>query len=135
MKIVSYPTKEELSELVKRSSVKDPTLASTVRSVLARVRQEGDKALLALEQQFDAPLLTDIVVTSAEMEAASAKVDDSLKKAIQTAKRNIELFHRSQKLVVNPVETTPGVVCWQQQVAIQSVGLYIPGGTAPLFST
>jgi histidinol dehydrogenase len=110
-------------------------LRDTVKSVLARVKAEGDRAVLDYEAQFDQVELTALQVTTAEMDEAEALVSNELKQSMQLAKADIERFHAAQRFTSKKVETQPGVVCWQKAVGIEKVGLYIPGGTAPLFST
>lgn len=135
MEIIKYPSKEEWVSLVKRPALDVTTLFDTVRTVLDEVRQEGDVAVKRYEEKFDKVTLTDLQVSQAEIEEACELVSEELKQAIRTAKDNIEKFHASQRFTGHKVETTPGVTCWQKAVAIEKVGLYIPGGTAPLFST
>lgn len=135
MEIIKYPSKEEWVSLVKRSALDVTTLFDTVRTVLDEVRQEGDVAVKRYEEKFDKVTLMDLQVSEAEIEEACELVSEELKQAIRTAKDNIEKFHASQRFTGHKVETTPGVTCWQKAVAIEKVGLYIPGGTAPLFST
>lgn len=135
MEIIKYPSKEDWSSLVKRPALDVTTLFDTVRTVLDEVRQEGDAAVKRYEEKFDKVTLANLQVSEAEMEEACELVSEELKQAIRTAKDNIEKFHASQRFTGHKVETTPGVTCWQKAVAIEKVGLYIPGGTAPLFST
>lgn len=135
MEIIKYPSKEEWVSLVKRPALDVTTLFDTVRTVLDEVRQEGDVAVKRYEEKFDKVTLTDLQVSEAEIEEACELVCEELKQAIRTAKDNIEKFHASQRFTGHKVETTSGVTCWQKAVAIEKVGLYIPGGTAPLFST
>ena len=135
MEIIKYPSKEDWSSLVKRPALDVTTLFDTVRTVLDEVRQEGDAAVKRYEEKFDKVTLANLQVSEAEIEEACELVSEELKQAIRTAKDNIEKFHASQRFTGHKVETTPGVTCWQRAVAIEKVGLYIPGGTAPLFST
>lgn len=135
MEIIKYPSKEDWSSLVKRPALDVTTLFDTVRTVLDEVRQEGDAAVKRYEEKFDKVTLANLQVSEAEIEEACELVSEELKQAIRTAKDNIEKFHASQRFTGYKVETTPGVTCWQKAVAIEKVGLYIPGGTAPLFST
>ena len=111
------------------------TLFGTVREVMDSVRTRGDEAVKDYEKRFDHVALEDLMVAEREIEEAESLVDNALKEAIRQAKANIEAFHAAQKFEGKRVTTTPGVVCWQKAVAIEKVGLYIPGGTAPLFST
>ncbi len=135
MKIIKYPKKEDWSQILKRSSLGDDMVNQTVLEVLNDVKQNGDEAVRRYTNKFDHVLLSDFSISSQELDEAEQKVDASLKKSIQIAKQNIEKFHSAQKCVRKVVETTPGVFCWQRCVPIEKVGLYIPGGSAPLFST
>ena len=135
MKIIRYPQPSEWAELLKRPVMNMETLRGTVSEVLGRIKTEGDKAVLDYEERFDKVKLNGLAVSEAEIEEAESMVSDELKKAIQLAEQNIRTFHSAQKFVGKKVETQPGVTCWQKAVAIEKVGLYIPGGTAPLFST
>lgn len=135
MKIIRYPQPSEWAELLKRPVMNMETLRGTVSEVLSRIKAEGDKAVLDYEERFDKVKLNGLAVSEAEIEEAESMVSDELKKAIQLAEQNIRTFHSAQKFVGKKVETKPGVTCWQKAVAIEKVGLYIPGGTAPLFST
>ncbi|MBR2457614.1 MAG: histidinol dehydrogenase [Bacteroidaceae bacterium] len=135
MKIIRYPQPSEWAELLKRPVMNMETLRGTVSEVLDRIKAEGDKAVLDYEERFDKVKLNGLTVSEAEIEEAESMVSDELKKAIQLAEQNIRTFHSAQKFVGKKVETKPGVTCWQKAVAIEKVGLYIPGGTAPLFST
>lgn len=135
MEVIKYPSKEDWVSLAKRPALDVTTLFDTVRTILDEVRQEGDAAVKRYEEKFDKVRLTDLQVSEAEIQEARELVSENLKQAIRTAKDNIEKFHASQRFTGQKVETTPGVTCWQKAVAIEKVGLYIPGGTAPLFST
>lgn len=135
MEIIKYPSKEEWEGLAKRPALDVTTLFDTVRTVLDEVRQEGDTAVKRYEEKFDKVVLSGLQVSQEEIEEARELVSEDLKQAIRTAKINIEKFHTSQRFSGHKVETTSGVTCWQKAVAIEKVGLYIPGGTAPLFST
>lgn len=135
MEVIKYPSKEDWASLVKRPALDVTTLFDTVRTVLNEVRNEGDVAVKRYEEKFDKVKLSALQVSEAEMQEAYGLVSDDLKQAIRTAKDNIEKFHASQRFSGQKIETTPGVTCWQKAVAIEKVGLYIPGGTAPLFST
>lgn len=121
--------------LLERPHMNTEQLTDTVCSVLADVRERGDRAVLDYEEKFDKVRMTQLAVTDAEMDEAEQLVDEKLKKALQLAERNIAAFHGAQKFESKRIETAPGVWCWQKAVAIEKVGLYIPGGTAPLFST
>ena len=135
MKIIKYPNKESWGELLKRPTLNVNALRDTVSQVLDRVRQEGDRAVIEYEALFDKVQLDTLAVTPDEMEEAMAHVSPELKSAIELAHANIEKFHTAQRFEGKRIETRPGVTCWQKSVAIEKVGLYIPGGTAPLFST
>ena len=110
-------------------------LFDTVRSVIDRVKEEGDRAVLDYEEKFDKVMLASLAVSEEEQQEAENLVSEDLKAAIRLAKQNIETFHAAQRFEGKKVQTQPGVTCWQKAVAIEKVGLYIPGGTAPLFST
>lgn len=135
MEIIKYPARADWPSLVKRPALDVTSLFDTVRTVLEEIRQEGDAAVKRYEEKFDKVLLASLQVSVAEMEEACQLVPEDLKLAIRTAKENIEKFHASQRFEGLKIETSPGVVCWQKAVPIEKVGLYIPGGTAPLFST
>lgn len=135
MRIIRYPQPSEWAEILKRPVMNVETLRDTVCEVLGRVKAEGDKAVLAYEERFDKVRLESLAVTEAEMTEAAVKVSTELKEAIRLAHKNIHVFHSGQKFESSKVETVSGVTCWQKAVPIEKVGLYIPGGTAPLFST
>ena len=135
MKVIKYPAKEEWSEIVKRPHLDVSQLNATVEGVLDDVKNHGDEAVKRYEEKFDHAHLDTLAVTEAEIEEAERLVSPELKDALHLAHHNIAAFHQSQKFEGEKVETCPGVTCWQKSVAIEKVGLYIPGGTAPLFST
>ena len=135
MNVYEYPTHQELDSLLSRPAHDASHLTATVSAVLEDVRLHGDQAVIKYEKQFDHAELTNLAVTEAEMEEAERLVPEDLKQAIIQAHGNIETFHASQKFHAPHVQVTEGVECWQQAIPIQRVGLYIPGGTAPLFST
>ena len=135
MKIIRYPERSEWKEIVERPHLDVSTLNETVASVLADVRNRGDEAVKGYELKFDHVDLPTLEVTPAEMDEAEQLVSEQLKEAMRLAHANIKTFHESQRFRSKKVETLPGVTCWQKSVAIEKVGLYIPGGTAPLFST
>jgi len=135
MKLVVNPTQETITEVLKRPKMEAVQLDETIRNVFREVEQNGDQALLKFTEQFDGVQLDQLKVSEAEIELTNELLPDSLKKAILTAAANIERFHTSQQQEVEVIETTAGVTCWRKSVPVQSVGLYIPGGTAPLFST
>lgn len=135
MNIIRYPEREIWKTIVERPHLDTTLLNQTVASVLADVKQRGDEAVKGYELKFDHIDLDSLSVSEAEMQEAEKTIPDDLKKAIVMAHGNIKKFHESQRFHSRKVETQPGVVCWQKSVAIEKVGLYIPGGTAPLFST
>lgn len=135
MKVIKYPAKEEWSEIVERPHLDVSQLNATVEGVLDDVKNNGDEAVKRYEEKFDHAHLDSLAVTEAEIEEAERLVSPELKDALHLAHHNIAAFHQSQKFEGKKVETCPGVTCWQKSVPIQKVGLYIPGGTAPLFST
>ena len=135
MNIYKYPKTDELDELLRRPVRDASELNATVAAVLQDVRQRGDAAVRDYEERFDKVSLADLAVTEAEMLAAEAAVGNELKEAIRLAHRNIHSFHEAQRFEGRHIQVTDGVECWQKSVAIERVGLYIPGGTAPLFST
>lgn len=135
MKIIKYPRKEEWNQLVERPHLDVSQLNATVENVLKDVRQNGDKAVMAYEEKFDHATLSSLAVTETEIDEALTMVSEELLDALKIAHHNISKFHESQKFEGDKVETCKGVSCWQKSVPIEKVGLYIPGGTAPLFST
>lgn len=135
MNIIRYPERKTWAKLVERPRLDVSRLNDTVAEILADVRQRGDKAVMECEERFDHAMLDRLEVTAEEIDEAWRTVGNDLKEAIIMAHDNIRTFHESQRFEGRKVETRPGVTCWQKSVAIESVGLYIPGGTAPLFST
>ena len=135
MKIYRYPKKEQWAEIVARPRLDLTKLNETVSTVLNDIRQRGDEAVREYELKFDKAILSNLAVTEQEMDEAEKLVSDELRDAIILAHHNIKVFHISQRFVGQKVKTQEGVTCWQKSVAIERVGLYIPGGTAPLFST
>ena len=135
MKVIKYPAKEEWSEIVERPHLDVSQLNATVEGVLDDVKNNGDEAVKRYEEKFDHAHLDSLAVTEAEIDEAERLVSPELKDALHLAHHNIAAFHQSQKFEGKKIETCPGVTCWQKSVPIQKVGLYIPGGTAPLFST
>ena len=135
MKKIIHPERKDWAEILKRPVLNMDTLRVTVSEVLDRVKSEGDKAVMEFEERFDKVKLESLAVTEAEMKEAEMNVPIELKVAILLAQRNIYTFHKKQKFESKKVETMEGVTCWQKAVGIEKVGLYIPGGTAPLFST
>ena len=135
MKTILYPKREEWAGIVERPHLDVSQLTATVRGVLDDVKSRGDEAVKEYELKFDHARLSSLAVSEAEMDEAERLVDDDLKSAIRLAHDNIRTFHESERFVGSKVSTQPGVTCCQKSVAIDKVGLYIPGGTAPLFST
>ena len=135
MNIIKYPNRSEWTSLLERPHRDASELRETVQTVLDQIRQYGDSAVKAFEEKFDKVRLDSLAVSEAEMAEAEGLVADDLKEALKLAHADIEKCHAAQEFEGEKVETAPGVVCWQKSVAIEKVGLYIPGGTAPLFST
>ena len=135
MKLIKYPDRSQWDEILKRPVLNTESLFDTVRDIINRVRVGGDRTVMEYEAMFDKAELTSLAVTLEEIEEAEKEVPIELKAAIYLAKRNIEAFHAAQRFEGKKVDTMEGVTCWQKAVAIEKVGLYIPGGTAPLFST
>lgn len=135
MKTIKYPNQSELSTLIKRPILNQSGLEQTVSSILNLVKLEKDKALVELTQKFDNVQLSSIKVAANDINNAIQQVPNELKKAIELAKENISNFHSNQLETSKIIETSKGVKCWRKSVGIEKVGLYIPGGTAPLFST
>ncbi len=135
MKVYNNPSSSELIEILKRPVFEKQGLESLVQDILDNVKANGDQALKDYAAKFDGVELNDLLVSQAEFDEAASLVDNELKNAIAEAKSNIEKFHSAQKNAPEKVETTSGVVCWREDRPIEKVGLYIPGGTAPLFST
>lgn len=135
MKVHINPAPSNWAELLKRPMLDTTTLMSKVAAILKEIESKGDEAVIAYTEQFDGVQLDALEVTPMEIEQAHAQLSDNLKSAIQTAKNNIAAFHKHQQLTPTVIETMPGVKCWRESRPIERVGLYIPGGTAPLFST
>lgn len=135
MKIYQNPPREEWRELCRRAEQDNSQIAERVEAIVERVAREGDAALFALAEQIDGVNLDSLVVTDEEFAYAESRVSDEVKSAIEVAVKNISAFHRAQLPKELKVITQEGVECMQRPVAIRRVGLYIPGGTAPLFST
>lgn len=135
MNIIRYPARAEWEKLLKRSALRTENIQESVNEILHTVRTGGDRAVIAYEEKFDKARLTSLCVTEEEFDEAEARMDSGLKEAILAALKNIRTFHAAQKFVSRKIETQPGVTCWQKAAAIEKVGLYVPGGTAPLFST
>ncbi len=135
MNIIKYPAASDYAAICERPHMDTSQLNATVAGVLAEIKQNGDAAVIAYEEKFDHVRLEQLAVTDEEIAEAETLVSEELKSALVLAHENIAKFHASQKFEGTRVQTAPGVECWQKSVAIEKVGLYIPGGTAPLFST
>jgi histidinol dehydrogenase len=135
VKKLQNPSRESWKETSKRPSIELDFLDSSVRNILNRVKTAGDQALIDLAREYDGVTLNNLRVSNQEFIIAESELNMQLKSAIRTAARNIRLFHETQRLEVRKIETMPGVTCWRRAVPIDRVGIYIPGGTAPLFST
>lgn len=135
MKIYKYPSQSLYEEICERPHLDVSQLNGIVSGVLDDIRQNGDEAVKRYEEKFDHVQLSSLAVTEEELAEAEALVSEELKQALRQAHANIARFHESQKFESEKVETCTGVTCWQKSIAIEKVGLYIPGGTAPLFST
>ena len=135
MELIKYPEKNEWRDLLRRPAIDSLSLEKKVRKILENVKEKGDKAVKKYSKEFDGIKLKKLQVSDKEIKEADKLVADELKQAIRTAKSNIEKFHSTQLHDEDIVETMPGVKCWRKNIPIEKVGLYIPGGTAPLFST
>lgn len=135
MRIIDHPSQEILSKALQRPYVDNTQVAESVREIMDTVKANGDEALKGFGRQFDQVELENLVVSDQEIEEARKLVDEELQMTISQARQNIEKFHASQKSTTKKIETMPGVFCWRRSVAIEQVGIYIPGGSAPLFST
>lgn len=135
MNIIKYPKHNDWGDITSRPHLDMTQLSATVNNVLGDIKAHGDEAVKDYEQKFDHATLESLAVSEAEIEEAQSLIDDKLKEAIALAHHNITAFHQAQRFGGVKVETQPGVSCWQKSVPIERVGLYIPGGTAPLFST
>ena len=135
LKITRYPKEAEWAALLRRPTKDATTLNATVASVLSDVHQRGDEAVREYEEKFDKVRLDSLLVSEQEMQDAEGQISEELKNALTLAHRNIHTFHASQRFEGKPCSVSPGVTCWQKAIPIERVGLYIPGGTAPLFST
>jgi len=133
--LIKFPTRLEYSELCERPHLESSLIGNLVESIFEKVKSEKDEALYSLTYEFEKRKIDATLYTETEIDTYSEATDEKLKKAIQIAFDNIYKFHEAQILVEKRIETSPGVVCWQKSSAIEKVGIYIPGGTAPLFST
>ncbi|MBO9633634.1 MAG: histidinol dehydrogenase [Chitinophagaceae bacterium] len=135
MRIYQYPDPSTYASLLQRPVAAAVSLEQTVRKVLDEVKQNGDEAVIRYTRQFDKAILDSLQVPAADFEEAERSLSTELKQAILTAKENISTFHSKQVTAPEVIETMPGIQCWRKSVGIEKVGLYIPGGSAPLFST
>jgi histidinol dehydrogenase len=135
MKIVQYPKRSDWSKWLQRPAIDNSSLQEKVKAVMKEVKLNGDAAIQQFTQQFDGVALESFVVAEKEISEAASLLSPALQQAIQQAAANIRLFHTKQTAAVEVIETMPGVQCWRKSIGIEKVGLYIPGGTAPLFST
>ena len=135
MQVIEYPKREDWPQLVQRPVLEQLSLEKKVRKLLSKVKEGGDKAVKKFTREFDGVKIKNLLVSEKEIKKAAGEVAEELKEAIITAKNNITAFHTLQLQQEQSVETIPGVKCWRKSVGIEKVGLYIPGGTAPLFST
>src|SRR5258706_7279121 len=135
MKVFRYPKQKTGAELLRRPVADTIHIEQSVRAIIDAVRSGGDEALRRFTKTFDRVEIDKFAVSEIEFIDAERHVPDDLKSAIQTAKSNIERFHDAQRDEIEKIETTPGVICWRKSVAIEKVGLSVPAGTAPLFST
>jgi histidinol dehydrogenase len=133
--LIKYPDKKYWQEIVMRPVIETASLEKSVKKILDRVKSRGDKAVRKYTKEFDRVKLKKLSVNEKEIKAAEKLLSQELKQAIQQAKANIEKFHRAQVGETEVIETMPRIKCWRKSVGIEKVGIYIPGGTAPLFST
>ena len=135
IKVIKYPEKKDWQEMVKRPVFENVSLEKAVKKILGKVKTKGDKAVRKYTKEFDGVKLKKLTVSEKEFKVAENLLSQELKSAIQEAKANIEKFHQSQIEETKVIETRPGINCWRRSVGIEKVGIYIPGGSAPLFST
>lgn len=135
MKVIRYPNKESWREILKRPAFETKSLRHVVQNILDAVKKDGDAAVRDLTKTLDKVEIENFLVSETEFTKAETRVSDELKTAVNQAKSNIEKFHAAQREESKVIETMPGVFCWRKSVAVERVGLYAPGGTAPLFST
>ena len=135
MQTYLYPLENKWSQIIERPHFEREDLEIIVKEILKQIKENGDKALYELEEKFDKVYLKSLKVSQSEFEEAGSLISESLKNSINIAAENIIKFHEAQRFETSIIETMPGVTCWQKSVAIEKVGLYVPGGTAPLFST
>lgn len=135
LQIIKYPERKDWQEIVKRPVFETASMEKSVKKILEKVKEKGDKAIRKYTKEFDKVNLKKLAVNEKEIKASESLLTQELKFAIQQAKSNIEKFHLTQVKDESPVETMPGISCWRKSVGIEKVGFYIPGGSAPLFST
>jgi len=135
MKIYNYPSRNEWDAITMRPHLDATKLYAKVQTILDDIKENGDSAVIKYEEMFDNVELDSLQVSEAEIDEAVQGISPELRDALRLAHDNIARFHEAQRFVGKPVQTSPGVTCWQKSVPIERVGLYIPGGTAPLFST
>src|SRR5689334_10924384 len=135
MKVFKYPSSDEWKKLAERPAIDSGSLEKKVKKIIAAVKEKGDKAVRKYSKAFDEANFKELGVSEKEIKKSGDLLSDDLKAAILQAKKNIETFHRNQLQPIEKIQTMPGILCWRKSVAIESVGLYIPGGSAPLFST
>jgi histidinol dehydrogenase len=133
--VTRYPDRKEWQEIIKRPVFENVSLEKSVKKILEKVKDKGDKAVRKYTKEFDGVKLKKIAVSEKEIKAGENLISQELKDAIRQAKSNIEKFHGSQLEEIKVIETMPGINCWRRSVGIEKVGIYIPGGSAPLFST
>ena len=132
---INYPSRSDYATICQRPALEQGQLDALISDVFSTVKAKGDQALRDLTATYEKREISTILYTAAEIDTLAAQTDEGLQKAINHAYANIYAFHEAQKLVPNKIEINPGVVCWQKATGIDKVGIYIPGGTAPLFST
>lgn len=135
MKTINNPSRNKWQKLAERPMIKQQKLMKTVEKMFYDIHRKGDKAVLEYSRKFDFPEQQTLLVSDETIEKAKENISEELKQAIDVARKNIDTFHRSQQEEVKKVETSPRVVCWRESRPIERVGIYIPGGSAPLFST
>lgn len=133
--VIKYPDRKDWEEIIKRPVFENVSLEKTVKKILEKVKTKGDKAVRKYTREFDGVKLKKLTVSEKEIKIAENLLSQELKSAIQQAKANIERFHQSQIEETKVIETMPGINCWRRSVGIEKIGIYIPGGSAPLFST
>jgi histidinol dehydrogenase len=133
--VIRYPDRKGWKEITKRPAFENASLEKTVKKILEKVKDKGDRAVRKYTKEFDGVKLKKLAVSEKEIKAVENLLSQELKDAIQQAKSNIEKFHGSQLEEIKVIESMPGINCWRRSVGIERVGIYIPGGSAPLFST